>query len=194
MTEAQKSRKLLGSLLIEKGLIAEPQLEQALAGQKRHGGRLGYWVVRLGFVPPPTLAAFLTEHRYTVPFHEKPEIRQKASEAVPRSVAFYYKIAPLKIENRTLTVALSEAGHEHLTDLLSEITGYRIDALMLPEAELRSLLESSYGRISDPGMELSAFDENTFIISDARKNIKAHASSQLKEEATIGERLRSLVT
>lgn len=194
MTDAERNKRLLGSLLIEKGLIAEAQLERALTEQKQQNtGRLGYWLVRLGLVPAVTLATFLNEYRYIAPFLEPPAIRRKASQKIPRFVAYYYKIAPLKKEQNVLTVALAEVQPVHFVEMLSEITGCRIDALMLPEKEIRSLIESTYGTIADPGVELLTFDDHTFSISDSRKNIKPLAPAQLKQDAEIGDRLRSLI-
>src|SRR5262249_4101335 len=41
---------LLGQLLVEQGLLTQPELQEALAEQQRTGRRLGEVVVRLGFV------------------------------------------------------------------------------------------------------------------------------------------------
>src|SRR5205807_5845067 len=46
----QKPRFQLGELLIEKGLIDEAQLGEALVERRQHGGLLGETLVRLGFI------------------------------------------------------------------------------------------------------------------------------------------------
>jgi hypothetical protein len=51
----------LGELFVEKGLLSEVQLEQALAEQAAMGGRLGDKLVELGFVTRHALARLLAE-------------------------------------------------------------------------------------------------------------------------------------
>lgn len=55
------SRYLLGDLLIEKGLITNSQLENALATQQREGGRLGEILVGDGALTLTELMAALSE-------------------------------------------------------------------------------------------------------------------------------------
>ena len=47
----------IGSILVEKGLISEPQLSEALAEQRRTGERLDRALVRLGLVGSGDLLA-----------------------------------------------------------------------------------------------------------------------------------------
>ena len=51
----------LGRLFVEKGLLTEDQLEQALADQTANGGRLGERLVELGYVSSTALARVLAE-------------------------------------------------------------------------------------------------------------------------------------
>jgi type IV pilus assembly protein PilB len=41
----------IGDLLIREGLITKEQLDKALLEQKQNGTRVGYNLVKLGFVP-----------------------------------------------------------------------------------------------------------------------------------------------
>ncbi len=53
----------LGRLLVERGLLSEQQLVEALLEQNRTGDRLGQVLIRLGFVEAPTVAmALATQH------------------------------------------------------------------------------------------------------------------------------------
>jgi chromosome segregation ATPase len=53
--------RLLGELLIEKGLITPEELEEALAEQKENGKRLGEILVKKGYVSGPALTTVLAE-------------------------------------------------------------------------------------------------------------------------------------
>ena len=58
---ALKLRAPLGSLLIDKGLITQAQLDEALIERRLHGELLGETLVRLGFVFEDELARTLAE-------------------------------------------------------------------------------------------------------------------------------------
>jgi|GEM_PF-3181144 len=193
MTEADSGKKALGALLVEKGLVTTEQLERALADQKRAGGHLGYCLVRAGILSTSALASFFAENPHVGRIQEEATERQKAAQSFPRSLALYYKIAPIKVEGNLLTAALCEIGHIHLIQTLTEITGYRIDPLICPETEIRSLIGSGYRLPADSGLEFSSFDDNTFVIVDSKRSIKALTGGQLKKDAHIGERLRSII-
>ena len=193
MSESDSTKKLLGALLVEKGLIQPEQLQSALADQRQNGGRLGYCLVRLGLLPVEKLIEFFSENESAGLILEDATIRQEAAQAVPRSLALYYKIAPIKLEDNLLTVALADVPHPHLVRTLADVTGFRMDALIQSEQQIRTLLDSSYRLPADPGLEFSSFEDNAFVIADSRKGIKAPAPGQLKNESHIGERLRSII-
>ena len=54
-------KALIGRLLVDKGLISEAVLDQALVRQRESGGPLGQILVELGAVSPQNLARTLTE-------------------------------------------------------------------------------------------------------------------------------------
>jgi len=53
------SRRRLGEILIDQGLITEAQLQQAIDAQKSEGGQVGETLLRLGFISEEDLAAAL---------------------------------------------------------------------------------------------------------------------------------------
>src|SRR6266567_1332306 len=50
----------LGEILVRENLISPQHLRQALDYQREHGGRLGYNLVKLGFVSDDTITAILS--------------------------------------------------------------------------------------------------------------------------------------
>ena len=59
MEAARITWRPLGRLLVERGLLTDRELEQALAAQQTTGKRLGETIVELGFVSGPDLASAL---------------------------------------------------------------------------------------------------------------------------------------
>lgn len=187
-------RKLLGEILIEAGLISETQLQDALREQKEHGGRLGFNLVRLGFLTPERLTTFLKDYfGLGASSGDTPAERQRAAEAIPRHLALYYRIAPIKLEDNVLSIGLATMDHANLIQALEEVTGYKIDPLIYPETEIRSLIDSCYRIPTERGVELFSFSDNVFSVVDQQKKIKPLTVSQLKNERDVGEWLRSII-
>ena len=58
------SSERIGDLLVREGLITPEQLSKALQEQKQNGTRVGYNLVKLGFVPEIELTKMLAkQHR-----------------------------------------------------------------------------------------------------------------------------------
>ena len=51
MAAPQLTQDRLGEMLVRDGLITREQLSKALAEQKQNGQRLGYTIVKMGFLP-----------------------------------------------------------------------------------------------------------------------------------------------
>lgn len=193
-TAIKDDRKLLGEILVEAGLITETQLKAALKDQQEHGGRLGFNLVRLGFLTPERLTSFLKDYfGLGAASGDMPSERQKAADAIPRHLALYYRIAPIKLENNILSIGLSTMDHANLIQALEEVTGYKIDPLIYPESEIRSLIDGCYRIPTERGVELFTFSDNVFSVVDQQKKVKPLTVSQLKNERDVGEWLRSIV-
>src|SRR5689334_9653738 len=55
-----RSKKRLGQILVEAGVISEAQLQSVLAQQKRWGGRLGQTLIEMGLVKEKQLVQALS--------------------------------------------------------------------------------------------------------------------------------------
>jgi hypothetical protein len=55
------ARRRLGDIFVERGLIEQAQLDEALAVQRESGGKLGEILVDLGFITRVALAGVITE-------------------------------------------------------------------------------------------------------------------------------------
>jgi type IV pilus assembly protein PilB len=134
---SKSDRRLLGEVLVEAGLITKDQLKEALKAQKESGGKLGFNLVRLGYLSSDKLASFFQSFFGVGVVNESLSERQKASDVIPRHLALYYKIAPIKLEGNVLTVAIASIEHPNLIQALEEVTNYKIDPLIFPETEIQ---------------------------------------------------------
>jgi type IV pilus assembly protein PilB len=145
MATAAASTVRLGDLLVREGLITRDQLDQALLEQKNTGMRLGYCLVKLGFVQELEITKALAR-QYKMPAVDltRFEVDSKIIKLVPSDVAVRHMVLPLKREGRTLTVAVSDPTNHAVVDDLKFITRYDIFPVIAGEYTLRGAIERYY--------------------------------------------------
>ena len=101
----------LGELLLKEKLITPTQLEEALAHQRQHGGRLGFNLITLGLVKDVEITTLLSK-QYGVPSIALTafEIDPAIIKLVPVETARKYQVVPLSRAGATLTVANNRPG------------------------------------------------------------------------------------
>src|SRR5476649_2488144 len=94
----------IGELLLKEKLITPEQLQQALTQQKASGGKLGYNLVKMGFVKDEEITALLSK-QYGVPSINLAqfEVDPAVIKLVPADTAQKYQIVPLSRDGATLT-------------------------------------------------------------------------------------------
>ena len=142
------SRKKLGELLVDLGVIDEMQLKSALGHQRSWGGRLGAIVVEQGYADEDRLVRTLASHLNV------PVVRLSAVAAEPRAlelmasdVAKRLHVLPLRLEGAnldTLVVAMSDPTDLSVVDQLQFRTGKRIAPVLAGDREIGLALERDY--------------------------------------------------
>ena len=136
----------LGDMLIRAGLINQKQLQEALQLQKTNGGKLGYNLVKLGFVKEEDITSLLSE-QYGVPaIHlEHFEIDESILKHIPAEVAQKYLVIPIERTGATLTVAMADPSNVFALDDIRFITGYQVEPVVAAEASIREAIGRYYG-------------------------------------------------
>lgn len=104
------SRQQLGEQLIERGVISELQLRQALEQQKNEPGELlGNVLVRLGIVPRLTMARILEEATGS-PFLDltQTEVDPELVRLLPEQMVRQRQILPIKMEGNKIWLAMAD--------------------------------------------------------------------------------------
>ncbi|MCH8938776.1 MAG: type IV-A pilus assembly ATPase PilB [Gemmatimonadetes bacterium] len=135
----------IGDLLVREDLISQDQLEQALIEQKSSGARLGYVLVKMGFVLEIEITKMLAR-QFHVPAVDlsRFEVDEKIIKLVPAEVALKHSVLPLKRDGRSLTVAMAEPGNMQIVDDLKFITRCDIVPVIAGEFTLRTAIEKYY--------------------------------------------------
>ena len=162
---AAASAERIGEQLARDGLITREQLERALADARGSGTRIGFSLVKLGFLAEHDLAlALARQHRVPAVDLERARLDPKLLKLVPAEVAVRHLVVPLRRIGRTLTVAMSDPSDMHAIDDLKFVTRFEIEPVIAGEFTLRRIVEREYDvaeeRIQDL---LKQFDQESDI-------------------------------
>src|SRR5262245_9126990 len=133
----------LGEILIKRGLLKPAQLEAALKSQLILGGHLGTALIELGFVDEDTLGDVLSSMSGVpyAPPQSFTKIPAPTIAAGPPKSAEEYLAIPLKLEEKSVHLALPNPTDLRVVDELSFAIGRRVIPWIAPEVRLYQALE-----------------------------------------------------
>src|SRR5450759_1401018 len=142
---ATKDSERIGDLLVREGLISKDQLDKALQEQRQNGTRVGYNLVKLGFIQEIELTKVLAR-QYKMPAVDlsKFEVDPRIVKLVPADLAVKHLVLPLKRDGRTLTVAMADPTNMGVIEDLKFITRYDIFPVIAGEFTLKNAIEKHY--------------------------------------------------
>ena len=150
-----KKYKSLGRLLLDKGLITQSQLQQALEEQKYTGKLLGRTFVELGFIKEEdVLKALGAQSGMQFIDLKKLEIPKNVVKKVPASIAKVYKVMPIKFEGAVLTIAMSDPLNVNITDDLRFMLGCSVKGVIAKEDDISESIHKHYGESGESINEL----------------------------------------
>src|SRR5712692_8550490 len=144
----------IGELLLKEKLITPEQLQQALGQQKSNGGKLGYNLVKMGFVKDEQITALLSK-QYGVPAINLASFKIDLTiiKLVPTETARKYQIIPLSRSGSTLTIAMTDPTNVFAMDDIKFMTGYTVEPVVASEVAITDAVEKYYpsGKAGPPG-------------------------------------------
>src|SRR4029078_8081365 len=144
----------IGELLLKEKLITAEQLQQALGQQKSNGGKLGYNLVKMGFVKDEQITALLSK-QYGVPAINLASFKIDLTiiKLVPTETARKYQIIPLSRSGSTLTIAMTDPTNVFAMDDIKFMTGYTVEPVVASEVAITDAIEKYYpsGKAGAPG-------------------------------------------
>jgi type IV pilus assembly protein PilB len=135
----------IGELLLKEKLISPEQLQQALGQQKSNGGKLGYNLVKMGFVKDEQITALLSK-QYGVPAINLSSFKIDLTiiKLVPTETARKYQIIPLSRSGSTLTIAMTDPTNVFAMDDIKFMTGYTVEPVVASEVAITDAIEKYY--------------------------------------------------
>jgi type IV pilus assembly protein PilB len=135
----------IGELLLKEKRITPDQLQQALNHQKASGGKLGYNLVKMGFVKDEDITALLSK-QYGVPSINLAqfEIDPAVIKLIPADTANKYQIVPLSRAGATLTIAMTDPTNVFAMDDIKFMTGYNVEPVVASETAVGDAITKYY--------------------------------------------------
>ena len=139
-------QEFLGSLLVEKGLISQEQLDEALEERQRTGNILGHILVEFGFVAEEEIVNVLAEHlgMRTVSLKSK-DIPDEVIKKIGPTTARAYGVVPLEFDDGSITVALSDPLNIAILDDLRFMLDMPVRGVVASKEEIDAALQRYYG-------------------------------------------------
>jgi type IV pilus assembly protein PilB len=135
----------IGELLLKEKRITSEQLQQALNHQKAGGGKLGFNLVKMGFVKDEEITALLSK-QYGVPSINLSQFDIDAAvvKLIPADTAHKYQIVPLSRSGATLTIAMTDPTNVFAMDDIKFMTGYNVEPVVASETAVTDAIEKYY--------------------------------------------------
>jgi type IV pilus assembly protein PilB len=179
------SRRKLGELLIESGLLTPHGLNDALERHKKTGRRIGEALIEMKLVSEEEIA-FALAMQLKIPFIDLKDypIESNAIDCVPEEVCQKYVCIPLSMKNNILNVAMADPLNLNIMKDLQFITGYNIHPAISTRVQItdslqkhfhpeKSIVEVADEFVEDVGMEFIAEDKEEQDFEEEQEDFDA---------------------
>jgi type IV pilus assembly protein PilB len=187
----------IGDQLVHDGLLTREQLTKALDDARTSGNRLGFSLVKLGFIGEQDLVrALARQHRIPAVDLERVKLDPKVLKLVPAEIAVKHQVLPLRRVGRALTVAMGNPTDLGVIDDLKFVTRLDIEPVIAGDFTLKRIIEREYEsadeRINDLLKELD--QEEVEVVEDREEEVNIGALQAQVEEAPVVKLINGILT
>ncbi|HEX6558727.1 MAG TPA: type IV-A pilus assembly ATPase PilB, partial [Longimicrobiales bacterium] len=209
MASATAATDRIGDLLVREGLISSEQLSAALQDARAHNTRIGYSLIKLGFIAEAELTRMLAR-QYRVPAVdlERVNVDPKIIKLVPSELAHKHLVLPLRRVGRTLTLAMANPIDVGAIDALKFTTRHEIEPVVVGEYTLKNHLHRYYPeelRAEAREEEAAASnlqslldsiegEDDLEVIEEREEEINVAAMQQAVEDAPVVKLINGILT
>ena len=153
---------VLGGALVEKGLVAQKQMDTLAQEADGSGEGLQAVVLKRGILSEKDILRALAE-KLRISYVQLKEITVEKTvlDKVPVKIASYYGFVPLKISGRILTIAVSSPLEIRIQDEIRTQLGYGIEISLAGQNDIADAFKKYYG--------LGADTVNKIVVSEGEK-------------------------
>lgn len=140
------NKKLLGEILLEKGIISKENLEIALKEHLKTKHLLGRILVEKHFIQEKDLLEAIGIQSGIETVNLKSAVIEKnAVNTFPSALAKTYNVLPIKFEKNTITLAVSDPLNLNMQDDISFVLNYKIKMVLADKDDIQELISVYYG-------------------------------------------------
>jgi len=141
------NNKQLGELLLDRGIINQAQLDQALGVQRDKGGLIGEILVELGFVKEDDIAQSLTA-QYGFPYLPlgSYDVNVDITGIIPGRVARQYLLVPIDKIGNNLTLAMSNPLNVQAIEDVELLSGCSVQTFVSTSSDIKRAIEKYYSK------------------------------------------------
>ncbi len=149
-----KKGNKLTEFLLERKIVTQETLGQALARLKEKGGRLSHILVEMGIISEKDLVALLSENLEIPPMDlSRLEIDPSMSKILSKEIAFHYAIVPISKIGNMVTIAMSDPLNLFALDEIKSLTGLDIRPTIATERDIEEALHKLYSESTQKAIE-----------------------------------------
>ncbi|MEE2923354.1 MAG: type IV-A pilus assembly ATPase PilB [bacterium] len=169
----------LGDALVDKGLITQEQLQEALTKGKLSGKRVGSILVEMSLVTEQEIVRVLAE-QLNVPQIDLSHylIEPSTVRLIPENVARRHQLIPINKVGNKLTVAMVDPLNIVAIDDVALMTGMIVKPVIVTGKDLKTALDEAYG---DASKADSLMDEIGDIGQASEEDLQEELSGELGE-------------
>lgn len=140
------ARKRIGEILVQAGVLGDPELKAALVEQRRWGGQLGKILIDLGVVTEEALVQALSEQlKFPAVDLDKTDVPDDVIDLVSGELAAQHRIMPFRRQGKFLDVAMSEPTNLGIIDELRIRTQLNVRSYLAGPKMIERAIERCYG-------------------------------------------------
>jgi type IV pilus assembly protein PilB len=196
-----KTKKRLGEMLLETGLVSEGQLKQALADHKKLDLKLGQFLVQQGIVHESQIVDMVSQQLKIKKYHaDEYPVDVTLAEVVPVEIAQKYQLAPLEKKDHLITIAMTDPMDIKALDAIETLTNTEVEPVICAERQLTQLIGTIYGMSSGLGGVLENVGEMEFDTDTAAElastggDLQVSSLQDLAKEAPIIRVVNSIIS
>jgi type IV pilus assembly protein PilB len=179
-----QERKPLGKILEEMGVVTSAQVRQALQQQHDNPGKkLGEILIELRAATPEQVTEALAK-QFQIPFVtlQNLKIAPQIINMVPRAVAEENRIMPIKMNGRTVTIAMTDPLDLFTLDNLRFILNTDIDCVLATPTDVQGAIQRHYG-----SAEKSELDNAIMAATQTQTDVTIRGSDMEEGEASADD-------
>ena len=189
------TKKRLGEMLIDSGLLSAEQLQLALSEQKKAGLKLGQYLVYQGIVRENQIVDMLSQQLRIEKYHpERYPVDISLTNLISVDIAQKYQLAPLKRRGRLLTIAITDPLDINALDTIELITNHEVEPVVCMEREVNQLITSLYGMKSGLGglLDTIEFESQVEVAKETAEEIQVASLQDMAGEAPVIKLVNSI--